>query len=100
MGLEVKTDREYIQNTIIPYLQQMMVADWDNFEDPRLSAEDMYTKVLEYLNPPNRGCEARPVPLGRGCKKFSWNSSRIPLDNADKYDILVEKEDEYGCCVQ
>jgi len=52
MGLEVNNDREYIQNTIIPYLQQMMVADWDNFEDPRLSAEDMYTKVLEYLNPP------------------------------------------------
>ena len=54
MGLEanVKTDREYIQLEIIPRLQEMMVADWDNFEDPRLAAEELYTNVLEYLNPP------------------------------------------------
>ena len=54
MGLEVnvKTDREYIQLEIIPRLQEMMVADWDNFEDPRLAAEELYTNVLMYLNPP------------------------------------------------
>jgi len=52
MGLEVTNDREYIQMEIIPRLQEMMVADWDNFEDPRLAAEDLYTNVLEYLNPP------------------------------------------------
>ena len=52
MGLKVTTDREYIQTEIIPRLQEMMVADWDNFEDPRLAAEELYTNVLEYLNPP------------------------------------------------
>jgi len=54
MGLEVnvKTDREYIQLEIIPRLQEMMVADWDNFEDPRLAAEELYTTILMYLNPP------------------------------------------------
>jgi len=54
MGLEinVKTDREYIQMEIIPRLQEMMVADWDNFEDPRLAAEELYTTILMYLNPP------------------------------------------------
>jgi len=54
MGLEVnvKTDREYIQQEIIPRLQEMMVADWDNFEDPRLAAEELYTTILMYLNPP------------------------------------------------
>lgn len=52
MGLEVTTDRVYIQTEIIPRLQEMIVADWDNFEDPRLAAEELYTNVLEYLNPP------------------------------------------------
>lgn len=52
MGLEVTTDRVYIQTKIIPRLQDMIVADWDNFEDPRLAAEELYTDVLEYLNPP------------------------------------------------
>lgn len=98
MGLEVTTDREYIQQEIIPRLQEMMVADWDNFEDPRLAAEELYTNVLMYLNPPHQGVRGPPRPPRKGGKKFSWNSSRIPLDNADKYDILVAKEDEYGCC--
>ena len=52
MGLEVMTDRVYIQTEIIPRLQDMIVADWDNFEDPRLAAKELYTNVLEYLNPP------------------------------------------------
>lgn len=52
MKLEGMTDRAYIQTEIIPRLQDMIVADWDNFEDPRLAAEELYTKVLEYLNPP------------------------------------------------
>ena len=46
------TDRHYMQQIIIPWLQNMMVADWDNFEDPRLSAEEMYTQLLDHLNPP------------------------------------------------
>ena len=52
MGLEVITDRQFIQQTIIPRLQEMMVADWDNFEDPRLAAEELYASTLMYLNPP------------------------------------------------
>lgn len=55
MGSEVtlyETDRQFIQDGIIPSLQAMMVADWDNFEDPRLAAEALYTGILEYLNPP------------------------------------------------
>ena len=52
MGLEVTTDREYIQTEIIPRLQEMMVADWDNFEDPRLAAVELYASTLMYLNPP------------------------------------------------
>ena len=51
MGLEVMTERQFIQDTIIPRLQEMMVADWDNFEDPRLAAEELYASVLYYLNP-------------------------------------------------
>lgn len=46
------TDRQFIQETIIPRLQEMMVADWDNFEDPRLAAEELYASTLMYLNPP------------------------------------------------
>ena len=46
------TDRQFIQETIIPRLQEMMVADWDNFEDPRLAAEELYASTLKYLNPP------------------------------------------------
>ena len=73
MGLEinVKTDREYIQMEIIPRLQEMMVADWDNFEDPRLAAEELYTNVLMYLNPPEQweAGQARE-PLARGVKIF------------------------------
>jgi len=53
MGLEVKTDREYIQQEIVPYLQQMMVADWDNVEDPRLAAEELYGMIIMHLNPPD-----------------------------------------------
>jgi len=55
MGLEVnvKTDREYIQLEIIPRLQEMMVADWDNVEDPRLAAEELYGMILMHLNPPD-----------------------------------------------
>lgn len=54
MGLEVnvKTDREYIEQEIIPRLHEMMVADWDNLEDPQFATEELYTDVLEYLNPP------------------------------------------------
>jgi hypothetical protein len=52
MGLEVMTDRQFIQETIIPRLQEMMVADWDNFEDPRLAAVELYASTLMYLNPP------------------------------------------------
>ena len=52
MGLEVMTERQFIQDTIIPRLQEMMVADWDNFEDPRLAAEELYASTLMYLNPP------------------------------------------------
>lgn len=52
MGLEVMTERQFIQQTIIPRLQEMMVADWDNFEDPRLAAEELYASTLMYLNPP------------------------------------------------
>jgi hypothetical protein len=51
MGYEM-TDREYIQYDIIPYLQDMMVADWDNFEDPRIAAEELYTRIMVYLNSP------------------------------------------------
>ena len=98
MGLEVITERQFIQETIIPRLQEMMVADWDNFEDPRLAAVELYASTLMYLNPPEQGVRGPPRPPRKGGKKFSWNSSRIPLDNADTYGILVEKEDEYGCC--
>ena len=54
MGHEVEiiTDRQFIQETIIPRLQEMMVADWDNFEDPRLAAVELYASTLMYLNPP------------------------------------------------
>lgn len=54
MGHEVDiiTERQFIQQTIIPRLQEMMVADWDNFEDPRLAAEELYASTLMYLNPP------------------------------------------------
>jgi hypothetical protein len=52
MGLEVITERQFIQETIIPRLQEMMVADWDNFEDPRLAAVELYASTLMYLNPP------------------------------------------------
>jgi hypothetical protein len=52
MGHEVITDRQFIQQTIIPRLREMMVADWDNFEDPRLAAEELYASTLYYLNPP------------------------------------------------
>ena len=51
MGHEL-TDRHYMQQIIIPWLQNMMVADWDNFEDPRLAAEELYASTLMYLNPP------------------------------------------------
>jgi len=52
MGHEVITERQFIQETIIPRLQEMMVADWDNFEDPRLAAVELYASTLMYLNPP------------------------------------------------
>ena len=50
--VEVLTERKFIQEHIIPRLMEMMVADWDNFEDPRLAAEELYTTILMYLNPP------------------------------------------------
>ena len=72
MGLEVnvKTDREYIQQEIIPRLQEMMVADWDNFEDPRLAAEELYTTILMYLNPPEQGERGGPRTPQKGGKKI------------------------------
>ena len=80
MGHEVTTDREYIQTEIIPRLQEMMVADWDNFEDPRLATEELYTKVLEYLNPPEQGGAGRARdPLASGGAKKNGKSSRICL---------------------
>ena len=50
--VEVLTERKFIQETIIPRLMEMMVAHWDNFEDPRLAAEELYASTLMYLNPP------------------------------------------------
>ena len=70
MGYEM-TDREYIQYDIIPYLQDMMVADWDNFEDPRIAAEELYTRIMVYLNPPEQGGAGQArEPLARGVKIF------------------------------
>lgn len=67
MGHEVITDRQFIQQTIIPRLQEMMVADWDNFEDPRLAAEELYASTLYYLNPPEQGARGGPrTPQKRG----------------------------------
>jgi len=51
--VEILTERKFIQEYIIPRLQEMMVADWDNFEDPRLAAEELYASTLMYLNPPD-----------------------------------------------
>ena len=30
-----------------------MVADWDNYEDPRIAADELYARILMYLNPPD-----------------------------------------------
>ena len=70
--VEVLTERKFIQEHIIPRLMEMMVADWDNFEDPRLAAEELYASTLMYLNPPRmRGREALPpIPQKRGKKYF------------------------------
>jgi|DEB0MinimDraft_4_1074332.scaffolds.fasta_scaffold22199_5 hypothetical protein len=51
--VEIKTDRKFMQDTVIPFLQKLMVADWDNFEDPRLAAEELYGMILMHLNPPD-----------------------------------------------